>query len=242
MIFSSSFITRSCAFGLAALVALVGAPASAQDPAPVPAPAAESAPAPVITESSATLSSAQLDMFLGRFAAMSGLSAKFREEKQMALLAAPLINEGVIYFAPPGRLARHTTSPLASSVIIDGSRLTFGDARGVEAIGFDQNPVLGLFVSSFVKIFAGDRDALAQMYSMELRGSPEGAWSLKLRPRLSPMDKVIEGIELRGEGLVVATMVVHEIGGDTTTTTFTEVDTGRSFSEAERTKLFRIAR
>jgi len=237
---SSSFITRSCAFGLAALVALAGTTASAQESAA--APVAESAPTTAVGETMTSLSGAELDAFLGRFAAMSGLSAKFREEKHMALLAAPLVNEGVIYFAPPGRLARHTTSPLASSVIIDGSRLTFGDARGVEAIGFEQNPVLGLFVSSFVKIFAGDRDALAQMYSMELHGSPEGAWSLKLRPRLSPMDKVIEGIELRGEGLVVSTMVVHEIGGDTTTTTFTEVDTGRSFSAAEQTKLFRIPR
>ncbi len=237
---SSSFITRSCALGLAALVALTGSTVAA---APTPAaPSSTEVTAPAAAETMTTLSSAELDAFLGRFAAMSGLSAKFREEKQMALLAVPLINEGVIYFAPPGRLARHTSSPVASSVIIDGSRLTFGDARGVEAIGFDDNPVLGLFVSSFVKIFAGDRDALAQMYAMELRGSPEGTWSLKLRPRLSPMDKVIEGIELRGEGLVVATMVVREIGGDTTTTTFSEVDTGRTFSAAEQTKLFRIAR
>ena len=188
-----------------------------------------------------SLSAAELDAFLARFAAMSGLSANFREEKQMALLVAPLVNEGVIYFAPPGRLARHTRTPIRSSVIIDGARMTFGDAHGVEAIAFDQNPMLGLFVSSFVKIFAGDRDALAQMYSMELRGDPAALWTLQLRPRISPMDKVIEGIELQGQGLVIRTMIVREVGGDLTTTTFTAVDTDRHFTDAELTSLFQIA-
>ncbi len=231
MICSSSFINRWCALGLAALV-LSAAPASAAEPA-----VAAAQPA-VMT----TLSAAQLDAFLARFAAMSGLSANFREEKHMALLVAPLVNEGVIYFAPPGRLARHTTAPMRSSVIIDGARLTFGDAHGVEAIAFDQNPMLGLFVSSFVKIFAGDRDALAQMYSMELRGDPAALWTLKLRPRISPMDKVIEGIELQGQGLVISTMIVREVGGDLTKTTFTAVDTDRHFTDAEFTSLFQIAR
>ncbi len=233
MICSSSFINRWCALGLAGFVlSAVPAPTSAAEPAPSASTAA------VMT----TLSAAELDAFLGRFAAMRGLSANFREEKQMALLVAPLVNEGVIYFAPPGRLARHTRAPMRSSVIIDGARLTFGDVHGVEAIAFDQNPMLGLFVSSFVKIFAGDRDALAQMYSMELRGDPAALWTLQLRPRISPMDKVIEGIELHGQGLVIRTMIVREVGGDLTTTTFTAVDTDRHFSDAELTSLFQIAR
>jgi len=243
MICSSSSITKfttCCAFGLAGLVGLVAltaTPAIAAEPAAV-APTTI-APAP---EEAKLLGAAELDAFLGRFAAMTGLSANFREEKHMALLAVPLVNEGVLHFAPPGRLIRHTSTPVASSVLIDGTRLTFGDARGVDAIGFDDNPVVGLFVTSFVKIFAGDRDALAQMYTMELRGDPAGAWTLKLKPRLSPMDKIIEGIELRGEGLVIGTMIVREVGGDQTTTTFTAVDTQRRFSDAELARLFRIAR
>lgn len=230
MICSSSFTPRFVALALAALVGGATAPAAADEPA-------KAAGAPVHP-----LSAAELDAFLARFAAMPGLSAKFREEKTMALLAAPLINEGVIYFASPGRLARHTTAPVKSSVIIDGERMTFGDSRGVDAVSFEQNPVLGLFVTSFVKIFAGDKEALAKMYAMELRGDPAGAWALKLRPQISPMDQVIAGIELVGDGLVVKSMTVDEVGGDRSVTTFTEVNTARRFTDAELKELFKVAR
>lgn len=230
MICSSSFTPRFVALALAALVGGAATPAAADEPAKV-------AEAPVHQ-----LSAAELDAFLARFAAMPGLSAKFREEKTMALLAVPLVNEGVIYFASPGRLARHTTAPVRSSVIIDGERMTFGDSRGVDAVSFDQNPILGLFVTSFVKIFAGDKEALAKMYAMELRGDPQGTWALKLRPQISPMDQVIAGIELVGDGLVVKTMTVDEVGGDRTVTTFTEVNTARRFTDAELKELFKVAR
>jgi outer membrane lipoprotein-sorting protein len=230
MICSNSFTPRFVALALAALVGATATPAAADEPVKV-------AEAPVHQ-----LSAAELDAFLARFAAMPGLSAKFREEKTMALLAAPLVNEGVIYFASPGRLARHTTSPVRSSVIIDGERMTFGDSRGVDAVSFDQNPILGLFVTSFVKIFAGDKEALAKMYAMELRGDPQGTWALTLRPQISPMDQVIAGIELVGDGLVVKTMTVDEVGGDRSVTTFTEVNTARRFTDAELKELFKVAR
>ena len=55
-------------------------------------------------------------------------------------------------------------------------------------------------------------------------------------------DQVIAGIELVGDGLVVKTMTVDEVGGDRTVTTFTEVNTARRFSDAELKELFKVAR
>ncbi|MEZ4452429.1 MAG: outer membrane lipoprotein carrier protein LolA [Nannocystaceae bacterium] len=186
---------------------------------------------------------AALDALLGRFAAMQGLSARFREEKSIALLAAPLINEGVIHFAAPGKLVRHTKSPVRSTVLLDGERLTFGDERGVEAISFAQNPVVGLFVASFVKIFAGDKAALKAMYKMSFEPGPTAdAWSLRLRPQVAPMDKIVERIEITGDGVVIRSMKVVEVGGDETLTVFTEVDTDRRFTAAELAELFRVGR
>lgn len=214
---------------LALLAALAAAPARAGDPAPA-AVASASAPAqPAIT----------LPALLDRFAKMSGLSAKFREEKRMALLAAPLVNEGTIYFAPKARLARHTTAPAPSVALIDAGMLRFADAGGREEIALDRNPAVRLFVDSFVKIFAGDREALTRMYAMELTAEGE-RWSLTLRPKLSPMDKLVERLELRGEGTVIATMRLVEIGGDETITTFTEVDAQRRFSPKELETLFSL--
>lgn len=215
----------------------VAAPAQAPTPAPVvPAPVAapveEARPAAPIT----------LDDLLGRFSRMSGLQAKFREEKRMALLAAPLVNEGVIYFIPGSgkpKLARHTTLPAPSVVLIEGSALRLADGASREEIALDRNPPVRLFVDSFVKIFAGDREALAAMYAMELAAEGE-KWTLRLKPKVAPIDKLIDRIEITGEGLVIATMRVVEIGGDETLTTFSAVDSQRRFTPEELAALFSL--
>lgn len=213
---------------LAAL--LLATPARAQEPTPAPV---------------ATAAAPSLETILARFAAMTGLSAKFREEKRIALLAAPLVNEGVLYFAPKARLARHITAPAPATVLIDEGSLRYADAGGSESLQLDANPVLRLFVDSFIKIFAGDRVALERMYTMDLASLPAGPdglprWSLKLRPRVAPMTKVIDRVEIVGRDVVLETMTVVEVGGDETVTTFTEVDANRRFTPAELTALFSL--
>jgi len=220
---------RSTAWMLCACLIGAALPGPAQAQAPVAAPA----------------SSPALQLLLARFAAMSGLSAKFHEEKRMALLAAPLVNEGVLYFAPRGRLARHITAPAPATVLIDEGSLRYADAGGSESMSLDQNPVLRLFVESFVKIFAGDRAALERMYTLELIEAPPGtdglaSWTLNLRPRVAPMTQIIERIEITGHDVKLATMRVIEVGGDETITTFTEVDTGRRFTPQEQATLFAL--
>lgn len=233
----SSAARRSCRIGqvfLALVLATAAAPASAGQPevARPPEEAAARPAAPAIT----------LDDLLGRFARMSGLQAKFREEKRMALLAAPLVNEGVIYFIPGAgkpKLARHTTAPAPSVVLIDGSALKLADGAGREEIALDRNPPVRLFVDSFVKIFAGDREALAAMYAMELAAEGE-RWTLRLKPKVAPIDKLIDRIEITGEGLVIAAMRVFEIGGDETLTSFSAVDPQRRFTPEELAALFSL--
>lgn len=213
--------------------------AQAQAPAVAPAVVPAVAPAPVVGTAPA------LETLLARFAAMSGLSAKFREEKRMALLAAPLVNEGVLYFAPKGKLARHITAPAPATVLIDEGTLRYADAGGSETLSLDSNPVLRLFIDSFVKIFAGDREALARMYTLELQALPAAGavgdrWLLKLRPRVAPITQIIERVEISGHDVTLEAMRVVEIGGDETVTTFSEVDTKRRFTADELKTLFRL--
>ena len=213
-------------------VMLVATGASGQVRAADPAPAAAApAPAPAIA----------LGDLLGRFAGMSGLQAEFREEKRMALLAAPLVNEGTIYFTPGKRprLARHTTRPSPSVVVIDGAAIRLADGAGREEISLDKSPAVRLFVDSFVKIFAGDREALAAMYTLDLTAAGQG-WTLRLSPRVAPLDRVIERVEITGEGVVIATMRVVEVGGDEALTTFSAVNPRRSFSAQEQATLFSL--
>jgi Outer membrane lipoprotein carrier protein LolA-like len=180
-----------------------------------------------------------IETLLAGFAAMPGLQAEFREEKHMALLAEPLVNEGTLHFAS-GKLARHVTKPVASSVLIADGLLEFGDGSGKETIDLDANPVVRLFVDSFVHIFAGDRVALEQLYSIQFSPADDGTWLMVLRPRMSPIDKVIDRVILEGEDLAVAKMRIIEIGGDETITAFSKVDTAKKYSARELAEVFRV--
>lgn len=180
-----------------------------------------------------------IETLLAGFAAMPGLQAEFREEKHMALLAEPLINQGTLHFAS-GKLARHVTEPVASSVLIADGLLEFGDGSGKETIDLDANPVVRLFVDSFVHIFAGDRTALEQLYAIQFSPLEDGAWLMVLRPRMSPIDKVIDRVMLEGKQLTVSKMRIIEIGGDETITVFSKVDTAKKYSARELAEVFKV--
>lgn len=181
-----------------------------------------------------------LEDLLARFKAMPGLEAQFREEKRFAMLDAPLVSEGALHFAPPGRLARHTTTPVRSTVLIDGDRLAFGDERGQSEIDLAQKPVVRLFVDAFVKLLAGDQAALERLFAAEHTALPDDAWTLVLLPKVSPMKGIIERLELRGAGLVLDRMRLLEVGGDETITTFSRVDAERRYTPEEAARLFRL--
>ena len=58
-----------------------------------------------------------LEELMSRLARSGGVRARFRETKHLSLLTAPLVSEGTLHFAPPDRLARHTTHPGNASIV-----------------------------------------------------------------------------------------------------------------------------
>jgi hypothetical protein len=217
---------------LCGLALLLCAGAGSSAPATAARAAAASAaplPAPTVT----------IDSLLAQFRAVPGLSAHFREEKKLSLLAAPLRSEGTLHFAPPARLVRHTTAPVASTLLIDRDQLTFSDGQETQTIPLDGNPMVRLFVDSFLKILEGDKAALERIFQLQLK--PQGdRWELRLKPRLAPMTQVIDAIVLQGKGVVLSRMTISESTGDETVTTFDQVDAARRYSPDELARLFAV--
>lgn len=177
---------------------------------------------------------------LAGFRAMPGLFARYKEEKTMALLVAPLRSEGTLHFVRPHRLARHQTGPSKASVVVDGDTLRFGDDHGERAIDLAQNPVVRLFVETFARVLAGDEKALEAIYTVQFTPGPGRTWALRLAPKDPRMARLVESIELRGKETALQSMVIAEVGGDRTVTTFFDVDTRRTYSKRERDRLFRV--
>jgi outer membrane lipoprotein-sorting protein len=182
-----------------------------------------------------------IDSLLARFRGIVGLSAHFREEKRIALLAQPLVSEGTVHYAPPGRIARHTLTPSPSAVVLDGTTLRFGDATSEHSIDTGASPVVRAFVDSFLAILAGDRASLEKSFVVDFHNPAGQKWEIGLTPRDAGLAKIIREIRFTGDGVVLAQMRIREATGDEGVTTFSDVDAAHRYTPAEADRVFRLA-
>ena len=182
-----------------------------------------------------------LAALMQRMASTTGVRAEFREEKILALLEAPLVSEGMLYFVPPSRMARITSHPGASTLVIDGGALSYTDEAGASDVDLSGNRVARSVVENFVVLFGGDLAALRERYQVGF--SAEGTrWRMQLLPKAAPLSQFIASVELRGDGPAMQEMVIREADGDLTTTRFRRVETDTSFTPEELDRLFPPAR
>ena len=207
-----------------------------QAPAPVPTPPAvpDAPDAPADAQAAAPADAAAL---LARFAQVEGLEARFREEKHLALLAAPLVSAGRLYYLRPGYLARVVEEPERATLTITPTELRQSGAEGVETIDLAQHDELRTFVTSLVRVFSGDRAALERSYALAYEADGP-SWKLVLTPKGPPLDEMLRALELEGRGAALSRIVVREPNGDRTVTTVEAADTSRRFSAEERAALF----
>lgn len=178
-----------------------------------------------------------LEALMHGMATTAGVVAEFREVKELGLLSVPLEVRGTLYFVPPDRLARITTEPSRSRLVIDGGRFAYRDEAGGEQVDLSGNPVARTFVDNFIVLFNGDLDALRARYDPTFRA--EGRhWSLVLRPRHQPLAGIVDRVTLEGEGRALTRMDMLETSGDRTTTTFDHVQVDRHFGPEELRRIF----
>jgi hypothetical protein len=180
----------------------------------------------------------QQRLLLKRFASLSGLFAKYREERHISLLVKPLISLGEVYFQPPGQLARYNQTPEKERVIIRGSKLSMSDSSGSREMDLSAQPVLRLVIETFLRVLSGDLDALNRVYRIRFTGEAAGQWRMVLEPRVPILSRLIRHVFLEGNQLIVSQMEITETNGDRTVTRFFDVDISRRYSVSERARLF----
>jgi hypothetical protein len=182
-----------------------------------------------------------LETLVRSFAAMPGLSTRFREERQISLLQVPLVSEGTLYFAPPDRIARHVERPAPSTLLVRDDELVMDTAGERYTLDLAAQPVLRSFVDAFRLVLAGDLAKLRELYTIEFRlNDSQRDWQIRLLPRDEQLAGMIRSIQVVGRDAILLELRVVEADGDSTVTRFTEVDRGRRFSESELDTLFRI--
>jgi outer membrane lipoprotein-sorting protein len=173
---------------------------------------------------------------LARFARIEGLTLRFHEVKQIALLSSPIVTDGTIAYSRPGRLVRRSGS---QAVLIDGGSLRMSDGGRQERIDLAAQPIVRSFVDSFLLLLAGDRAGLERDHALTFVVDADG-WTLTLRPRAAPLTEFLRDVVFRGRGDVLLSMTMTEVSGDVTTTTFTDVDDHHRFTAAVSTRVFAL--
>jgi len=180
-----------------------------------------------------------LESLMEGLATTSGVVARFHETKELRLLSAPLESRGMLYFVPPDRLARVTTAPDSSRLVIDGERFAYRDEAGGEAADLSSSPIAREFVRSFIVLFNGDIEALRAHYDPDFDVEGE-SWSLRLRPHSRPLAGFVKRITLSGTGRMLERIEMLETDGDRTVTTFSRIRVDHRFDQSELDRIFAI--
>ena len=182
-----------------------------------------------------------------QFSKLRGMSASYTEKKHLSLLAVPLTSSGQLHYmtAPDGkqgRLVRVVKKPEPSKLTITERQLRVADKRGTEVIDLRQSDRVRLFVTSLMRVFQGDREALQAHYHVRYQLDDRHAtrWQLRLTPKKAPLDKILKQLALHGDGEKVTQILLVEPNGDRTVTTIEKVDARRTFSAREQLEIFDI--
>ena len=251
---ASSRVSRSPSVpffsGLLALAAIAGALPS-QDPGPqgqgarpvdAQAQKAQDADAPTRPKRPKDVRA-----LFAQFGAMRGMSATYTEQKHLSLLAVPLHSSGALHYMTDedgqhGRLVRVVEKPEPSKLTVTEKELRIADKRGTEVIDLRQSDRVRLFVTSLMRVFQGDGEALRRHY--EVRYAHEGesgaGWRLELTPKKAPLDKILKRLALHGDGAAVTRIVLTEPNGDRTVTAIEKADPRRVFTKQEQRELFGV--
>ena len=166
-----------------------------------------------------------------------GVRARYVERKHLALLAQPLETEGVLYFDPPGRLARHVEKPGPSRLAVRDDQVVLRDASGEERIDLAGNEVARTLAESLAVALGGDLERLGSRYEVAFESDAEG-WRMELVPRSSSLRRLVRRLVVSGAGRELRRMELEEDSGDRTVTEFVQVETGVRFTPDEARAIF----
>jgi hypothetical protein len=164
-----------------------------------------------------------LDILLEQFTRINSADARFREEKRLALLEAPLVVEGTLSYRAPDYLRKEVHQPEHSLFEISGDSLRIETGKEQRTLSLDSHPLIRAFAESYRAILSGNGAILEQHFETELTGTLED-WTLRLLPRDKQARGYIAAIIISGSSGHIHTTETVEASGDKTLMTITQED------------------
>ena len=173
------------------------------------------------------MTSTEIDQLVQRLQATTNrqpsLQANFREERHLAMLKEPIVNEGKVWFTLPDKIRREIDGKTPSTTVIDGSKMSiyYPNYQQVEVYDLAKRPIIK---DSLHALTAGLDFREIKGY-FDLQGSKDGnQYQITLIPKTAAVRKVIQSVDLTmGEDLIPERVTVHNTKGEVFTSTYTNV-------------------
>jgi outer membrane lipoprotein-sorting protein len=151
------------------------------------------------------------------------LQANFREERHLAMLKDPVVNEGKVWFTLPDKIRREIAGKTPSTTVIDGKKMSiyYPNYQQLEVYDLEKRPVIK---DSLRALTAGlNFREVANYYDMA--GSKSGSeYQITLTPKTASVRKLVKTVDLTiDENLMPMRVVVQDTRGQVFTVTYTNV-------------------
>src|SRR6202047_4031739 len=119
------------------------------------------------------------------------LQANFREERHLAMLKEPVVNEGKVWFTLPDKIRREIGGRTQSTTVIDGQKMSiyYPNYRQLEVYDLEKRPIIK---DSLRALTAGlNFREVASYY--QIVGSKDGSeYQLTLTPKTTAVRKLVK--------------------------------------------------
>jgi outer membrane lipoprotein-sorting protein len=173
------------------------------------------------------MSQGEIDQLVQRLQALHAsepsLQANFREERHLAMLKDPIVNEGKVWFTLPDKIRREIGGKTPSTTVIDGKKMTiyYPNYQQLEVYDLEKRPIIK---DSLNALTAGlNFREISNFYN--LQGSRDGnQYQITLTPKTAAVRKLVRSVDLTiNENLTPSVVVVHDAKGQVFTITYTDV-------------------
>ena len=130
---------------------------------------------------------------------------QFREERHNSMLSQPLVLTGYLEYLEEGRLRKVVETPFSESFLVDGDRIEFSRDGQVRSVALGRSKALQSMLAGIEAILAGRTDELSAVFDYELSGTAT-AWTLQLKPRSRRLAQHLNGLQVSGDEMSVASI------------------------------------
>jgi outer membrane lipoprotein-sorting protein len=151
------------------------------------------------------------------------LQANFREERHLAMLKDPVVNEGKVWFTLPDKIRREIGGRTPSTTVTDGKKVSiyYPNYQQLEVYDLEKRPIIK---DTMRALTAGlNFREVASYYGIE--GSKNGSdYQLTLTPKTAAVRKLLKSVDLTIDAnLTPVRVVIQDNKGQIFTETYTNV-------------------